>query len=144
MEYKEFKKIWDKSGLPEYYERIDALKRIGFTFDKKGDMDHYESEALNEWLGDDREIKEVSLLDCKGALPQIRARAEVLRGLDCYDLFVTALKSGTLQQCIHDEWVNVDPESITVGYLIRARHFRISQTNAENEESDWKHIRSRN
>ena len=88
MEYKEFKKIWDKSGLPEYYERMDALKRIGFTF-SNGDMDCYESEALNEWLGDDRGIKEVSLSDCEGALPQIKTRAEVLRGLDCYDLFVS-------------------------------------------------------
>jgi hypothetical protein len=41
--------------------------------------------------------------------------------------FVEALKNGSLQQCIHDEWCTVENlENISVGYLIRANHFRIA------------------
>lgn len=41
------------------------------------------------------------------------------------EIFLDSLKKGKLQQCIHDEWVDVDPENIPVGYMVRARNFRI-------------------
>jgi len=46
----------------------------------------------------------------------------------CYaivDSFRDALKKGKLQQRIHDEWCDVDPEQIPVGYVARAHHWRI-------------------
>ena len=39
--------------------------------------------------------------------------------------FIEAMIRGKLQQCIHGEWVNVDVEQIPVGYMVRARKFRI-------------------
>lgn len=40
--------------------------------------------------------------------------------------FIDALKKGTLQQCVHGDWADVNNlESITVGYLVRADNFRI-------------------
>ena len=76
---KRFKELWDASGLPEYYERMDELRRIGYTFDDRGDMDHYESEALSEWLVDDRSIMDCSYDECVDALPIIKARAKILQ-----------------------------------------------------------------
>lgn len=43
--------------------------------------------------------------------------------------FRYALKKGKLQQRIHEEWVDVDPENIPVGYLARAHHWRIIPQN---------------
>lgn len=47
------------------------------------------------------------------------------------DAFRNALRSGVLQQRIHDEWVTVDPEKIPVGYVARAHHWRIIPQNAQ-------------
>ena len=78
LEYVNFCKEWDASGLPEYYERMDGLNRIGFTFDDEGDMDHYESEALSEWLGDERTVMGVSLSEIEAAKTSILAAAKLL------------------------------------------------------------------
>lgn len=77
MNYTTFRKAWDDSGLPEYYERMDDLHRLGYNF-PDGDMDHYESEALSEWLGD-RYIMDISLEEYKEILPNIKERAETLK-----------------------------------------------------------------
>jgi hypothetical protein len=45
--------------------------------------------------------------------------------IDIVRLFIEAMEKGKLQQCIHGEWVDVDPEKITIGYLKRAWKFRI-------------------
>lgn len=81
MNYTSFKKIWDESGLAEYYKRMDDLQQLGYTFENNryGDMDYHESEALKEWLGDDRSIMDVTLNECETILPQIKKRAEVLK-----------------------------------------------------------------
>ena len=40
--------------------------------------------------------------------------------------FIDALKNGgTLQHYVHDEWNDCDLEKISIGYLLRARNFRI-------------------
>lgn len=45
---------------------------------------------------------------------------------DAVDIFIDTLKNGgTLQHCVHDEWCDCNLEQITVGYLLRARNFRI-------------------
>lgn len=81
MNYTSFKKIWDESGFAEYYKRMDDLQQLGYTFENNryGDMDYHESEALKEWLGDDRSIMDVTLNECETILPQIKKRAEVLK-----------------------------------------------------------------
>jgi len=45
------------------------------------------------------------------------------------DKFLEVMKSGTLQHCVHDEWSDCDLEKITIGYLMRARQFRIVKQN---------------
>jgi len=79
MDYTTFRKAWDTSGLPEYYERMDDLQSLGFTFDIHGDMDHFETLALHEWLTDDRGIMDVTLPDVESAKPGIMERAAILR-----------------------------------------------------------------
>lgn len=81
MDYTNFQKLWDEYGLSKYYERMDDLQRLGYTFENNryNDMDYYESEALKEWLGDDRSIMDVTLIECETILPQIRKRAEILQ-----------------------------------------------------------------
>ena len=79
MDYTTFRKAWDASGLPEYYERMDDLQRLGFTFDAHGDMDHYETLALHEWLTDERGIIAVTLVEVEAAKPGILAAAAILR-----------------------------------------------------------------
>ena len=87
MDYTTFRKIWDESGLPEYYQRMEDLQRMGYTFaSRDGDMDFCESEALKEWLGDERSIMDVTLPECETILPEIRKRAEILRHNDQVDL----------------------------------------------------------
>ena len=43
--------------------------------------------------------------------------------------FIEAVKKGRLQHCVHEEWSNCDLENITIGYLLRARDFRIVERN---------------
>lgn len=47
------------------------------------------------------------------------------------DAFRDALRRGKLQQRIHDEWVDVDTETIPVGYVVRAHHWRIIPHNVK-------------
>jgi hypothetical protein len=77
-DYVSFCKAWEASGLPAYYERMDDLNRIGFRFDGNGDMDHYESEALSAWLGNDRALMSVSLAKIEAVKPSILASARLL------------------------------------------------------------------
>ncbi len=79
MDYKTFKQAWDASGLPEYYQMMDDLQSLGYNFSEGGDMDYHESEALAEWLGEERSIKDVTLTECEAILPEIRKRADILR-----------------------------------------------------------------
>lgn len=59
-------------------------------------------------------------------------RGEDSRPAPCSALsdFIAALKKGKLQHCVHDEWNDCDLEKITIGYLLRAREFRIIEQNA--------------
>jgi hypothetical protein len=50
MNKKDFIKIWKESDCEKYYQRMDFLKSIGFTFEKDGNMKYSESLALSEWL----------------------------------------------------------------------------------------------
>ena len=79
MDYKTFREIWANSGLPEYYERMDDLQRLGFTFDAHGDINHYETMALHEWLTDERSIMDVTLAEVEAAKSGIIAAAAILR-----------------------------------------------------------------
>lgn len=79
MDCTTFRKAWDASGLPEYYERMDDLHRLGFTFDAHGDMDHFETLALHEWLTDERGIMDVTLAEVEAAKSSIIAAAAILR-----------------------------------------------------------------
>jgi hypothetical protein len=45
------------------------------------------------------------------------------------DEFIDAVKQGKIQHCVHDEWYDCNLENLTVGYLIRARNFRIVDKN---------------
>jgi hypothetical protein len=45
------------------------------------------------------------------------------------DSFRDALRKGKLQQRIHDEWVDVNSESVTIDYVVRAHHWRIIPNN---------------
>lgn len=79
MDYTTFREIWANSGLPEYYERMDDFHRLGFTFDAHGDMDHFETLALHEWLNDERGIMDVTLAEVETAKSGIIAAAAILR-----------------------------------------------------------------
>lgn len=81
MEHTKFKELWDASELREYYERMDALNKMGYAFETSGcsDMDFHESKALDEWLGEYRTIMDITLHECKAILPLIKSRAAVLR-----------------------------------------------------------------
>lgn len=82
---------WENSGLQLYFDRMDDLKRIGFRFDKYGDMDFCESEALKQWLDTLREtpddhkgIMDVTLEQIEAAKDEIMSKANVLRDKGLY------------------------------------------------------------
>jgi len=84
MNKETFKTIWDKSGLPEYFDMLDHLHGLGFSFNEGayGDMDFYQSEALNEWLDKnypDTNFDQVPKEAFTKSAPEILARAEEKR-----------------------------------------------------------------
>lgn len=82
IDYNQFAKAWRDSGLAAYYERMDDLNRIGFTFDAEGDMDSCESQALREWLTDERTVQDIPLPEIEKSMPEIKDRAKQLRAMD--------------------------------------------------------------
>lgn len=61
---KAFREAWDKSGLPEYFQRMDELAKMGFHFEDNvgGDMNYFQSEALNDFIKE-RYTEGTSILD---------------------------------------------------------------------------------
>lgn len=58
---------------------MDDLYRIGFTFDSDGDMDHWQSLALAEWLEAlEKSVVEVALEEIQAAKSGIMDRAKIL------------------------------------------------------------------
>jgi hypothetical protein len=77
-----FKEIWDASSLPKYFTMMDNLEKIGFKFrdDKFGDMNDYQSLALNEWLDKNNlNLDTVTIEQISEVKDEIFKRAEVLK-----------------------------------------------------------------
>ena len=85
IDKEKFNEMWESSGLGDYYRRMDELKDIGFAFENNrcGDMDHWQSQALNEWLDETFiegvRISDVHLNDIIEKTPKILERALVLK-----------------------------------------------------------------
>lgn len=74
-----FMEIWNASTLPKHYQRMDDLACMGFSFDENGDMHHWESKALHEWLDKEEEtVVGVGLSKLEKAKKKIFKRAKEL------------------------------------------------------------------
>lgn len=79
MKSNDLKTIWDTSGLPEYYSRMDELKELGLTFDAAGELDNNQSVALAAWLElIGKSVTEVTIDEIKSAIPSVAKCAAMI------------------------------------------------------------------
>lgn len=75
-----FREQWKESGLDDYYKRMDDLYKLGFSFDDdlEGNMNYYQDQALNEFLGD-RRLLDVTMEEIEKNYAKIMERASHLK-----------------------------------------------------------------